>query len=146
QWRELLGLEECMAVFHGPQAYVSPSWYPSKRETGKVVPTWNYAAVHVWGRPAVIEDEAWLQEQVTSLTAMQEAGRPSPWAVSDAPPDFVRAQLKGIVGVSIPISRIEGKWKASQNRPAADRAGVAAGLLEEGDEAMAALVAERGGQ
>ncbi len=98
------------------------------------------------GGQAVIEDEAWLQEQVTSLTAMQEAGRPSPWAVSDAPPDFVRAQLKGIVGVSIPISRIEGKWKASQNRPAADRAGVAAGLLEEGDEAMAALVAERGGQ
>ncbi len=146
QWRELAGLEECMVVFQGPQAYVSPSWYPSKRETGKVVPTWNYAAVHVWGRPAMIEDEAWLREQVTSLTAMQEGSRASPWAVSDAPPDYIGAQLKGIVGVAIPIARIEGKWKVSQNRPAADRAGVAEGLLNEGDDAMAALVARRGGK
>ncbi len=146
QWRELAGLDECMVVFQGPQAYVSPSWYPSKRETGMVVPTWNYAAVHVWGRPNAFEDEAWLRQQVASLTASQEAGRAQPWSVSDAPPDYIGAQLKGIVGVAIPISRIEGKWKVSQNRPDRDRAGAVEGLLNEaGGEPMARLVAECGG-
>ena len=146
QGYELAGLQECMAVFQGPQAYVTPSWYPSKLETGKVVPTWNYATVHVWGRPTVIEDEAWLREQVACLTAQQEEGRAAPWSVGDAPEDYIRAQLKGIVGVEILISRIEGKWKASQNRSDADRAGVAEGLRNEGGgEAMARLVSERGG-
>jgi transcriptional regulator len=146
QLRELASVSECMVAFQGPQAYVSPSWYPSKRETGKVVPTWNYAAVHVWGRPSVIEDEAWLREQITALTVSQEEGRAAPWSVADAPPDFITAQLKGILGVAIPISRIEGKWKVSQNRPGRDRAGVAEGFRNEGDEAMAALVAERSGE
>jgi len=146
QLRELAGLQECMAVFQGPQAYVTPSWYPTKRETGKVVPTWNYATVHVWGRPSLIEDEAWLREQTRNLTASREASRALPWSVADAPPDYIGAQLKGIVGVTIPVSRIEGKWKVSQNRPGNDRAGVVEGLLNEGGgEAMARLVAERGG-
>jgi transcriptional regulator len=142
QWRELASVQECLAVFQGPQAYISPSWYATKRETGKVVPTWNYAAVHVWGQPRVIEDQEWLRRQITDLTASRESSRASPWAVDDAPPEFVTAQIKGIVGVEIPISRIEGKWKMSQNRSEADRAGVVEGLSgEEHDEEMAALVA-----
>jgi transcriptional regulator len=147
QWRELASVEECLVVFQGPQQYVTPSWYATKRETGKVVPTWNYATVHVWGRPQVIEDAAWLRRQLDDLTALKEGVRPAPWKVDDAPPDFVIAQMKGIVGIEIPIARSEGKWKVSQNRPEADRAGVLAGLREEGDatQAMARLVAERGG-
>jgi transcriptional regulator len=145
QWRELMGVEECMAVFQGPESYITPSWYATKRETGKVVPTWNYATVHVWGRPTVIEDAAWLRRQIDGLTALQEGRRAAPWSVSDAPDDFVAAQVRGIVGVEIPISRIEGKWKVSQNRPENDRAGVVQGLTAEGDAGgMAGLVAERG--
>jgi transcriptional regulator len=145
QWRELTGVDECMAVFQGPQSYVTPSWYAAKRETGKVVPTWNYATVHVWGRPSVIEDAAWLRCQIDGLTALQEGRRTPPWSVSDAPDDFIAAQVKGIVGVEILISRIEGKWKVSQNRPENDRAGVVNGLTGEGDTAgMARLVAQRG--
>jgi transcriptional regulator len=145
QWRELLGVEECMAIFQGPQSYIAPSWYPTKRETGKVVPTWNYVTVHVWGRPTVIEDAAWLRSQLDGLTALQEGRRAAPWSVSDAPDDYVTAQMKGIVGVEIPISRIEGKWKVSQNRPENDRIGVVNGLNGEGNAGdMAALVAERG--
>src|SRR3974377_1193511 len=95
----LMGVEECMAVFQGPQSYITPSWYAAKRETGKVVPTWNYATVHVWGRPSVIEDAAWLRRQIDGLTALQEGRRAAPWSVSDAPDDFVAAQMRGIVGV-----------------------------------------------
>lgn len=119
---------EALVIFQGPQAYVTPSWYPAKREHGKVVPTWNYILVQAHGRPRVIDDAAWLRAQIDALTAQQEADRQDPWAVADAPPDFVAAQLKGIAGVEIAIDRIEGKWKASQNQPAANRAGVAAGL------------------
>lgn len=119
---------EALVIFQGPQAYVTPSWYPAKREHGKVVPTWNYILVQAHGRPRVIDDAAWLRAQIDALTAQQEADRAEPWAVADAPPDFVAAQLKGIAGVEIAIDRIEGKWKASQNQPAANRAGVAAGL------------------
>jgi transcriptional regulator len=147
QWRELAEVEECLVVFQGPQDYVTPSWYPSKRETGKVVPTWNYATVHVWGRPRIVEDPAWLRRQIDDLTLLKEGARQAPWKVDDAPADFVTAQVKGIVGVELPIARIEGKWKVSQNRPEPDRAGVVAGLRQEGVAAapMAALVAERGG-
>jgi transcriptional regulator len=145
QLRELMGVEECMAVFQGPQSYITPSWYATKHETGKVVPTWNYATVHVWGRPTVIEDAAWLRRQIDGLTASQEGRRAPPWAVTDAPDDFVATQVKGIVGVEIPISRIEGKWKVSQNRPENDRIGVVNGLTGDGDAGgMAGLVAERG--
>ena len=145
-WKELGAVGECLVVFQGPQAYVTPSWYAAKRETGKVVPTWNYATVHAWGPPRVVDDEDWLRRQIDGLTRRQEASRPVPWAVDDAPADFVAGLLKGIVGIEVPIARIEGKWKASQNRPEADRAGVAAGLRREGGagDPMAALVDERG--
>ena len=147
QWRELSAVEECLVVFQGPQSYVTPSWYATKRETGKVVPTWNYVTVQAWGRPRIIEDAAWLRRQLDDLTASQEHRRAPPWAVSDAPEPFVASQIKGIIGVEIAVSRIEGKWKVSQNRPEADRAGVVSGLTGEGEgaEAMAALVAHRGG-
>jgi transcriptional regulator len=146
QWRELSAVEECLVVFQGPQGYVTPSWYATKRETGKVVPTWNYITVHAWGRPRAIEDAGWLRRQLEDLTASQENRRAPPWAVGDAPEPFIQSQMKGIVGVEIPVSRIEGKWKVSQNRPEADRAGVVAGLASEGEEAeaMAAIVQERG--
>jgi transcriptional regulator len=120
---------------------VTPSWYATKRETGKVVPTWNYVTVHAWGRPRVIDEAAWLRRQLGDLTLQQKA----PWKVEDAPADYVVAQIRGIIGLEIPIDRIEGKWKVSQNRPEADRAGVVAGLREQGGTPMAALVAERGG-
>jgi len=128
---------EALVIFQGPQAYVSPSWYATKAETGKVVPTWNYVAVHCWGTPRVIDDAGWLRGLIGRLTRSQEEPRPEPWAVEDAPADFIAAQIKGIAGLEIPVARIEGKWKASQNRSDADRAGVAAGL---GAHPMAGLV------
>ena len=123
---------EVLAVFQGPQAYVSPGWYASKAEHGKVVPTWNYLMVQIRGVPRVIDDAGWLRAQVDALTDRHEAGFADPWAVSDAPDGFVAAQLRGIVGVEIPVAQVAGKWKASQNRPASDRAGVIAGLGAEG--------------
>lgn len=145
QLQELTAITECLVVFQGPQQYISPSLYPTKREHGKVVPTWNYITVHAWGQPRVIDDAAWLRRQVEDLTLHKEGSRPAPWTVSDAPEQFVAAQLKGIIGIEIPIARIEGKWKVSQNRPAVDQTGVVAGLRGNGDDAeiMAALVAER---
>src|SRR5690606_29077508 len=124
QQHDLVDVEECLVVFQGPQLYISPSLYPSKHETGKVVPTWNYVTVHAWGRPRIIDDTGWLRRQVEDLTAHKESSRPSPWKVSDAPESFVTAQLKGIIGLEIPIARIEGKWKVSQNRSPVDQAGV----------------------
>ena len=146
QWRELAAIAQCLIVFQGPQQYVSPSWYPTKRETGKVVPTWNYVTVHAWGRPCVIDDAAWLRRQIEDLTHLKEGTQPAPWKVDDAPAQYVASQMKGIVGVEIPIDRIEGKWKVSQNRPQADRAGVVAGLRgsSETAEIMATLIVERG--
>jgi transcriptional regulator len=145
QLRELAAVEECLVVFQGPQTYVSPSLYPTKQETGKVVPTWNYITVHAWGRPRVMDDAAWIRNQVDDLTRHKEAERTAPWQVSDAPEPFLAAQMKGIIGLEIPIARIEGKWKVSQNRNAADQAGVAAGLRGSGEDAdqIAAMVAER---
>lgn len=147
QWRELAAIEQCLVVFRGPQGYVTPSWYATKRETGKVVPTWNYTMVQVRGRPRIVDDEAWLRRQLEDLTFSREGRRAAPWQVDDAPADFIAAQMRVIVGVEIPILGIEGKWKMSQNRPEADRLGVVAGFREAGEagEAMAALVAERGG-
>jgi transcriptional regulator len=140
-------VDECLVVFQGAQEYITPSWYPTKHQTQKAVPTWNYVTVHAWGRPRVVEDPAWLRRQLEDLTLLKEGGRPEPWKVDDAPAPYVAAQIKGIVGVEIPIDRIEGKWKVSQNRSEADRAGVVAGLRGEGASAgaMAELVAERGG-
>ena len=146
QWRALSHVEECLVVFQGPQAYVTPSWYETKRQTGKVVPTWNYATVHAWGRPVVTEDPAWLGSQIRALTDLCEGRFPAPWAVDDAPAGFIGSQIKGIVGIEIAVSRIEGKWKMSQNRPEADREGVFQGLEALGGEEseVARLVAARG--
>lgn len=146
QWREADGFREALVVFQDVDSYITPAWYATKRETGKVVPTWNYATVHAWRPMRAIEDPAWLRDQVGRLTEGHEASREKPWAVSDAPDDFVRAQLRAIVGIEIPIARIEGKWKVSQNRPENDRAGVTEGLRGQGDEAsrrMADMVAGR---
>ncbi|MFA7596473.1 MAG: FMN-binding negative transcriptional regulator [Novosphingobium sp.] len=132
-----------LVVFQGLQGYVSPSWYPTKREHGKVVPTWNYVIVQAHGPSRVIDDPAWLLEQITELTSAQENGRAEPWDVSDAPDDYVKAQLKGIVGLEIPISRLEGKWKMSQNQPERNQRGVAAGLREDGHAALANEVIAR---
>ena len=146
-WQELEQVPEALVIFQGADDYITPSWYASKREHGRVVPTWNYATVHCWGRPKVIHDAGWLRRQIDGLTALQEGRRPEPWAISDAPDEFVAAQIHGIVGLEIEIARIEGKWKVSQNRPEADRHGVVAGLAAQGSrsEPMATLVAERGG-
>ncbi|QKI69141.1 FMN-binding negative transcriptional regulator [Achromobacter xylosoxidans] len=146
QWRELADGAECLVVFHGAQAYVTPSWYATKAETHKVVPTWNFVAVHVWGTPRIHDDPAWVRAQIGALTDAQEKARAQPWRVEDAPDYFIAAQMRAIVGVEIAITRIEGKWKVSQNRNAADRQGVAQGLAgEQGDAVMAGLVARRGG-
>ncbi|GGF17263.1 transcriptional regulator [Youhaiella tibetensis] len=126
---------EALAIFAGPDAYVTPSWYAAKREHGKVVPTWNYAAVHAYGPVEFFEDEARLLEVVSRLTDRHEHARSAPWAVTDAPDPFIRAQLKGIVGLRMPITRIEGKLKMSQNRSPEDRAGVADGLSQSEDPA-----------
>jgi transcriptional regulator len=136
---ELRSGAQALAIFQGPQAYVSPSWYPGKAEHGKVVPTWNYVTVHAWGTPRVM-DAAALRRQIEDLTMSQEQGRPSPWAVGDAPEDFIATMINAIVGIEIPIGRIESKWKLSQNRSEADRRGVAEGLRAAGSQAMAGLV------
>lgn len=142
-WRQAAD-SEVLAIFHGPQAYVTPSWYPSKREHGKAVPTWNYVVVHARGRLRAIDDAAWLRRQLETLVAEHEAGFAEPWQISDAPPDYIDRMLTAIVGIEIVITRLVGKWKTSQNQPAANRAGVVAGLRERGTAdalAMAELVA-----
>ena len=133
---------DALAIFLGPDAYITPSWYETKRETGKVVPTWNYVAIHAAGPITFFNDPDRLLDVVTRLTERHEGTRAAPWAVSDAPADFVQTMLKGIVGFSIQITRLEGKWKMSQNRPEVDRAGVVAGLAAEGQREVAVLVAE----
>lgn len=140
QWRELEVADECLVVFQGPQAYITPAWYAGKQETGKVVPTWNYAVVQARGRPQVSHETAWLRRQLDDLTNVNEQGFPEPWRVGDAPSDFLDNQMKGIVGIEIAIEQLDGKWKMSQNRPVADRARVAAGLIK-----MGAAEAEAGG-
>ncbi len=141
-WRALGSATECLVVFQGEQGYVTPSWYATKRTTHKVVPTWNYETVHAWGTPAVHEDAGWLSRQLRDLTTLQEKRRPRPWAVDDAPPEFVAMQMRAIVGIEIPIARIEGKWKMSQNRDEADRRGVVEGLRDADDPHRNARVAE----
>jgi transcriptional regulator len=131
------------AIFQGPQTYVSPSWYPSKQEGGKVVPTWNYAVVHAYGTPRAVDDAAWLRAFVEKLTHRHEAGRATPWKVTDAPADYVDKMVTAIVGIELPVARLLGKWKVSQNRPPRDREGVVAGLQDQGGDvsrAMAELV------
>src|SRR5208283_867107 len=133
QWRDLQTSPDALVVFQGRDHYITPSWYETKRETGKVVPTWNYTMVQAKGRAQVMDD-AWLARQIEELTQTLEQRRETPWAVGDAPADFIAMQRKAIVGIEIEILDIRGKWKTSQNRHAADRAGVAAGLDGLGDE------------
>jgi transcriptional regulator len=125
---------EALVIFSGVDAYITPSWYETKRRTGKAVPTWNYSALHAYGPVEFFEDSDRLLAAVTRLTDRHEAGRPDAWTVEEAPDGYIAAQLKGIVGVRIPIARVEGKVKMSQNRPVEDRVGVAAGLAESPDE------------
>jgi transcriptional regulator len=142
QWR-MPPIGEALAIFMGPEAYVTPSWYVTKQETGKVVPTWNYIAVHAYGPVEFFEAPERLLDVVTRLTTRHETPRENPWAVGDAPADFIAAQLRGIVGLRIPVTRFEGKRKMSQNRPAGDRLGVAAGLAaseHSRDREVAALI------
>jgi transcriptional regulator len=146
QWK-LPPVGEALAMFGGPDAYITPSWYASKREHGKVVPTWNYVAVHAYGPVEFFEDPDRLYDVVTRLTNLHEGERPQRWAVTDAPAEFIRSQLRGIVGLRLPIARIEGKRKLSQNRPAGDRQGVAAGLAEserESDRIVAGIIPRDG--
>lgn len=142
QWQSATEAD-ALVIFAGPDAYISPSWYAAKREHGKVVPTWNYVAVHAYGPAEFFTDASRLRHVVSRLTSLYEAERAEPWTIEDAPEDFVERQLRLIAGVRVPIARIEGKRKMSQNRPEADRAGVAAGLLEsphERDHEVASLI------
>ena len=145
-WRAVAAGAASVAVFTGPQAYVSPNWYPSKHANGKAVPTWNYATVHAHGVPQAFEDPDRVLDVVSRLTRTHEAGQALPWQVADAPADYIAGLLKAIVGIEIPVQRWVGKWKVSQNQPNANQQGVAAGLSGQGrDEAarMAALVQAR---
>lgn len=125
-----LGLQNCLVVFRGLDNYITPSWYPSKQTTHKVVPTWNYEMVQVRGIPKVIESTSWLKGMVGDLTDAMESSRKNPWGVEDAPSDFIDAQLKAIIGLEVEITEIQGKWKMSQNRPLEDIKGVVKGLSD----------------
>jgi transcriptional regulator len=143
--RDLGEVSEALMIFQGPESYITPNWYPSKAAHGKVVPTWNYAVVHAYGRAEVINDAAWLRRHVAELTAQQEASEAKPWALSDAPATYVDAMLRGIVGFRFAVARLEGKWKMSQNREMPDRAGVVKGLgvRAAGDDLEVAAIVER---
>ncbi|WP_350279934.1 FMN-binding negative transcriptional regulator [Kribbella sp. HUAS MG21] len=134
---------DALVIMRGPDAYVSPSWYASKQEHGRVVPTWNYVTAHVYGTMTVYDDPAWVEDVVRRLSDHHEAPRAEPWSVDDAPAKFVSGQLRAIVGVEIAIKRIEAKLKLSQNRPAADVAGVIAGLRGDGEHRTAAAVEQQ---
>lgn len=139
QWsRPVLG--EAMVIVRGPDAYISPSWYVSKAEHGRVVPTWNYVTAHVYGTLTVHDDPEWVEAVVRELTECHEARRRQPWSVDDAPAKFIAGQLRAIVGVELAITRVEAKFKLSQNRPETDITGVINGLREDGDELGAATV------
>jgi transcriptional regulator len=138
-WRRVDG-REALVIVRGSDSYVTPSWYPSKAEHGRVVPTWNYVVAHVHGTVTIHDDAAWVGDLVRRLTDLHERQRPSPWSVDDAPAKFVAGQLRAIVGIELAITRIEAKFKLSQNRPAADVDGVVAGLRADGDERSADAV------
>jgi len=144
-WKSIDG-QKILVVFQGPDAYVSPSWYPSKDEHGMVVPTWNYAMVQARGTVRVIDDGVWLKQQIAALTNQQEAPREQPWKVSDAPDEYINSQIRAIIGLDLRLSSLEGKWKVSQNRSSEDRQGVIDNLRAEGNSVMSELVRERGEQ
>ena len=130
---------DALVIFQGPHAFISPSWYPTKRETGAVVPTWNYVVVHAHGRVKTIDDPAWIRAHVEALTNRHEGSRPEPWKVTDAPADFVDRLVGALIGLEMPIGRLVGKWKVSQNRSPVDQDGVVEGLMREGSEAAAQM-------
>ena len=134
------GTGEALAIFLGPHAYVSPSWYPSKAESGKVVPTWNYITVHAKGAINWIQDAEWLRAHVGALSAAHEAGREQPWSINDAPDSYIDTMLRGIVGFELSVAKLEGKYKLSQNREAADHDGARAGLIRDGRGDVAGLM------
>jgi transcriptional regulator len=138
-WREFSRDTEPIVIFQGPQIYITPSWYATKAETGKVVPTFNYIVVHAYGTMRAIEDQTWLRNFVGKLTERFESTRAKPWAITDAPEDFIASHLRAIVGLEIKLTRLIGKWKTSQNRPQADRNGVVAGLREEDNPVAQAM-------
>ena len=141
-WTDFDQQTEVLAVFQAENAYISPSWYASKPQTGKVVPTWNYVAVHAYGRLRIIDDPVWLRSQLESMTAEFEAGFPEPWSVADAPADFTERLITQIIGIEIGVTRLQGKWKVSQNQPLENRDSVIDALRESGQPAMANLVAD----
>lgn len=147
QWKDINPQVEALAIFSGPQHYITPSWYAGKLENGKEVPTWNYAVVHAHGPLRIVDnDPGWMLKHLHQLTDSNEAARETPWSVSDAPEDFIQTMMKGIVGLELPITRLEGKWKVSQNRTEQDKRGVVQGLKDlDTPESllMADLVAER---
>jgi len=142
-WRAPEPDTDVLAIFHGPDAYISPSWYATKQEAGKVVPTWNYTVVHAYGSLRIINDASWIRTQLEALTAHNEAAFSEPWAVSDAPAEFTEKLIEAIVGIEIVITRLTGKWKVSQNQPEKNQRSVIQGLNDSGQSeafAMAALV------
>lgn len=139
QWKEFSPEIQALAIFSGTQHYITPAWYPEKAETGKVVPTWNYAVVHAYGPLRIIEDPQWLLTHLHSLTDTHESSQTMPWKVSDAPEDFIAALLRGIVGVELTIERLEGKWKVSQNQTERTRASVVEGLAALNTETSLAM-------
>lgn len=140
-WREVDTEQEVLAIFHGPQTYISPGWYPTKREHGKVVPTWNYVVAHAWGKLRVVDDAAWLRKLVGQLTTKYEARFEKPWSVEDAPADYIDKMVNAIVGIEITITRLEGKAKVSQNQPAVNREGVVQALTAQADADSLAMAA-----
>ena len=138
-WKDFARDVEALVVFQGPQAYITPSWYETKKETSKVVPTYNYMVVHAYGVLRVVENKAWLRALVERLTNRFEGARPEPWKVDDAPDDYVDKMLGAIIGLELAITKLAGKWKVSQNRPEADRAGVATGLSASGEADAVAM-------
>jgi len=146
QWRSVSAGTTALAIVHGPQAYVSPSWYPSTARHGRTVPTWNYVTVHFTGPLTVHQDPEWLRDVVTRLTQLHEKPRPAPWAVTDAPPDYINGQLRGIVGVELTITTVAAKHKLSQNRSAEDQAAVAEALRGEPGPGPAALASLMDGE
>lgn len=138
-WSDLARDVEVLAIFHGPDAYITPSWYASKQETGKVVPTWNYAVVHAYGRLHVIDDASWLRSHLEALTAHNESVFPDPWAVSDAPYEYTEKLIEAIIGIEITVTKLSGKWKVSQNQPERNQASVISGLKECGNSDAASM-------
>ena len=149
QWKRVKPGIEALAIFLGPNTYITPSWYPTKQESGKVVPTWNYLAIHAYGTLRFFDDVEELRTHVTRMTETHEAPRAAPWAVSDAPAEFVDGMVRAIVGFRLPITKLEGKWKMSQNRPEQDVSGVLEGLTREDGEShgpVAEIMASRAAQ